>query len=57
MGRIKEWERTDGRNEGRMEAIASNVRALVSKKGWSPDEVFDVLGVSLEDRTGVIARL
>ncbi|MBQ7515754.1 MAG: Rpn family recombination-promoting nuclease/putative transposase [Schwartzia sp.] len=49
--------RNEGRNEGRVDNIVDNVRALVAKKGWSPDEAFDVLGVSPEDRTVVMARL
>ena len=49
--------RNDGRNEGRVDNIVDNVRSLVTKKGWSPDEAFDVLNVSPEDRVVVISRL
>ena len=46
-----------GENEGRVNTIVNNVRALVTKKGWSPDEAFDILNVSPEDRSVVVARL
>ena len=46
-----------GENRGRVDTIVNNVRALVAKKGWSPDEAFDILGVSPEDRVVVIERL
>jgi len=49
--------RNDGRNEGRVDNIVDNVRSLVTKKGWSPNEAFDVLNVSPEDRVVVISRL
>ena len=37
---------TDGHNEGRVEAIANNVPALIAETGWSTDIAFDVLYVS-----------
>ncbi len=46
-----------GRNEGRIDTILSNVRALIDKKGWSPDEALDILNVSPEDRSIVMSRL
>ena len=53
--------RADGRNEGinkgRIDTILNNVRALIAKKGWSPDEALDILNVSPEDRLVVISRL
>ena len=49
--------RNEGRNEWRVDNIVNNVRALVAKKGWSPDGAFDILDVSPEDRTVVIERL
>lgn len=60
MMELKEQRREgydEGRTDGRVDNIVNNVRALVSKKGWSPDEAFDVLGISPEDRVVVIARL
>ena len=47
----------EGRNEGRVDNIVNNVRSLIAKKGWSPDEAFDTLGVSPEDRTVAMTRL
>ena len=49
--------RTDGRNEGRVGTILNNVRALIDKKGWSPEEALDILNVSPEDRTVVMSQL
>ncbi len=49
--------RTDGRNEGRVGTILNNVRALIDKKGWSPEEALDILNVSPEDRQVVMSQL
>lgn len=49
--------RNEGMSEGRVDNIVNNVRALVAKKGWSPDEALDILNVSPEDRVVVITRL
>ena len=60
MMELKEQRREgydEGRTDGRVDNIVNNVRALVTKKGWSPDEAFDVLHVSPEDRVAVVARL
>ena len=46
-----------GENRGRVDNIVNNVRALVTKKGWSPDEALDILNVSPEDRAVVVTRL
>ena len=50
-------DKTDGRAEGRVDAIVKNVRALVAEMGWSTDKAFEVLHVSPEDRVVVTARL
>ena len=60
MMELKEQRRegyAEGRTDGRVDNIVNNVRSLVAKKGWSPDEAFDILGVSPEDRAAAIARL
>ena len=60
MMELKEQRREgydEGRTDGRVDNIVDNVRALVAKKGWSPDEALDILNVSPEDRVVVIARL
>ena len=60
MMELKEQRREgydEGRTDGRTEAIANNVRALVAETGWSIDKAFDVLHVSPEDRVVVVARL
>ena len=56
MMELKE-QRREGYDDGRVDNIVNNVRALVTKKGWSPDKAFDVLHVSPEDRVAVVARL
>ena len=60
MMELKEQRREgmeEGINKGRVDTIVNNVRALVTKKGWSPDEALDILNVSPEDRSVVVARL
>jgi len=60
MMELKEQRREgydEGINEGRVDNIVNNVRALISEMGWSADRAFDVLHVSPEDRAVVIARL
>ena len=49
--------RKEGHKEGRIDTIVNNFRSLIAKKGWSPDEAFDTLGVSPEDRTVAMTRL
>ncbi len=49
--------RVEGRAEGRVESMLHNVRALMTKKGWSLDEAMDALDVSPEDRAIVTAKL
>ena len=56
MMELKE-QRREGYDEGRIETILRNVRALIEKKGWSPDEALDILNVSPEDRQVVMAQL
>ena len=46
-----------GCNEGRVGNILNNVRALIDKKGWSPEEALDILNVSPEDRQVVMSQL
>ncbi len=60
MMELKEQRREgfdEGINKGRIDTILSNVRALIDKKGWSPDEALDILNVSPEDRSVVMSRL
>lgn len=60
MMELKEQRREgydEGKNEGRINTIISNVRSLITKKGWSSDEAFDVLGVSQEDRAAILSKL
>ncbi len=60
MMELKEQRREgfdEGINQGRVDTIVNNVRSLIAKKGWSPDEALDILNVSPEDRIVVIARL
>ena len=60
MMELKEQRREgfdEGINKGRVDTIVNNVRSLIAKKGWSPDEALDILNVSPEDRIVVIARL
>lgn len=56
MMELKE-QRREGYDDGRVDNIVNNVRALIAKKGWSPDEALYILNVSPEDRVVVIARL
>ena len=46
-----------GENRGRIDTILNNVRSLIEKKGWSPEEALDILNVSPEDRTVVMSQL
>ena len=60
MMELKEQRREgmeEGINKGRVDNIVNNVRALVAETGWSTDKAFDVLHVSPEDRSVVVARL
>ncbi len=46
MMELKEQRREgfdEGINKGRVDNIVNNVRALVAKKGWSPNEALDIL--------------
>ncbi len=56
MMELKE-QRREGYDDGRVDTILNNVRALIAKKGWSPDEALDILNVSPEDRMVVMTRL
>ena len=44
-------------DKGRVDNIVNNVRALVAKKSWSPNEALDILNVSPEDRLVVMSQL
>ena len=60
MMELKEQRREgfdEGINKGRVDNIVNNVRALVAKKGWSPNEALDILNVLLEDRLVVMSQL
>ncbi|MBQ7477299.1 MAG: hypothetical protein IJT01_00130 [Selenomonadaceae bacterium] len=60
MMELKEQRREgfdEGINKGRIDTILKNVRALIDKKGWSPDEALDILNVSPEDRLVVMSQL
>ena len=60
MMELKEQRRKgfdEGINKGRVDNIVNNVRALVAKKGWSPNEALDILNVLLEDRLVVMSQL
>ena len=46
-----------GENRGRIDTILNNVRSLIEKKGWSPEEALDILNVSPEDWTVVMSQL
>lgn len=50
-------QRREGREEGSIETMLKNIRALMEKKGWSLSEALDVLDVSPEDRLIVSAKL
>ena len=49
--------RAGGRAEGRIANIVHNVRALLAETDWSVDKALDVLHVSPEDRSIVVAQL
>ena len=60
MMELKEQRREgfdEGINKGRVDNIVNNVRALVAKKGWSPNEALDILNVLPEDRLVVMSQL
>ena len=57
MELFKEDGRAEGRAEGRIAAIVHNVRALLAETDWSVDKALDVLHVSPEDRSIVVAQL
>ena len=60
MMELKEQRREgmeEGINKGRVDNIVNNVRSLVAETGWSTEKAFDVLHVSPEDRSVVVARL
>ena len=56
MMELKE-QRREGYDEGRIDNILNNVRALIDETGWSTDKAFDVLHVSPEDRQVVMSKL
>jgi len=56
MMELKE-QRREGYDEGRIDNILNNVRALIDKKGWSPEEALDILNVSPDDRQAVMSQL
>ena len=47
----------EGYDEGKVDNIVNNVRALVAEMGWNIDKAFDVLHVSPEDRALATAML
>ena len=56
MMELKE-QRREGYDEGRVETILKNVRALIDETGWSADKALEVLHVSPEDRQVVMSQL